>query len=530
MKQKKKIATLFLISIMAIMLISGLGTISPASAGIKVNLSFIISGSGSVLFQDLTTGFSAVFNDTSLHTYSVDLGDTIRLTATGQYGTIFSHWFTQSVGQVSINPLEFTINYNVPFFLTCNFVIVSEYIVSVIANQTGTSFTIHDLTTNLYGTNQLSFLPDDDLFITTIAPDGWEFAYYIINETQHLGNPIIISNAPAESFTVYVYLTDEPPITDTWNATIYYDETQITLTPPFNATGYVGISTLGFDITPHIGYLVSDILFNGTSQGNETLHFWITQNEDNYNITITSIPDSTYQLLETMYGWVDGYGLNGYRKIILPTVGDNKTYSLQQGTKLGYLFIGYFYSDDLLLSNEYGVYGIYYTGMSADQSIWYDDYTLKQGNIIVTNGTIENGRMSFYLHEWDVYPQTMYSAIKIEWVLTDTGASGNTFYFFKWTIGEESQGNNLNNIDFTMTLFLTVLSLFIAIGFSVIGFALSSKTNNGDPTPALFMFEIGLFVSFLIGWLPSWFFITSFAVLAMFLAIKFARSYTSKGG
>ena len=91
-------------------------------------------------------------------------------------------------------------------------------------------------------------------------------------------------------------------------------------------------------------------------------------------------------------------------------------------------------------------------------------------------------------------------------------ATGNEFCFgFELIDG----GSAFSGIEADAPLFL---SLFLCLGLGVVGFGM---TRGKEPLAAIFMMEFGVFISYMMGWMPPWILAASFAVLGIVLAYKF---------
>jgi hypothetical protein len=69
------------------------------------------------------------------------------------------------------------------------------------------------------------------------------------------------------------------------------------------------------------------------------------------------------------------------------------------------------------------------------------------------------------------------------------------------------------------------MSLFLSLGLGCVGFGMG---KGKDSTPAIFLVEFGIVLSYLLGWLPAWILASSFAILGIMLAYKF-RSVFNRG-
>lgn len=77
------------------------------------------------------------------------------------------------------------------------------------------------------------------------------------------------------------------------------------------------------------------------------------------------------------------------------------------------------------------------------------------------------------------------------------------------------EGQEGTGITGTETMFL---GLFLSLGLGAIGFGMG---KGKEPLMAVFMIFLGLFISYLLAWLPAWVLAASFAVLGMVLADRF---------
>ena len=86
----------------------------------------------------------------------------------------------------------------------------------------------------------------------------------------------------------------------------------------------------------------------------------------------------------------------------------------------------------------------------------------------------------------------------------------------------------LRAVDLAVTPPLEVnlfLSLFISLGLGCVGFGMS---KGKDPMTALFLMFVGLFVCYVIGWVPPWVLISSVALLGIILAAKLKGVFGGK--